>query len=86
MSSQFVRLAAAIAASTFALGFSALCNAQETPGAATTTARPMSASLAPVTQAMLDGAGKDSKNWLHPNGSYADAVLHRNRSRQKGAS
>ena len=70
MSSQFVRLAAAAAASTFALGFSALCNAQETPGAATTTARPMSASLAPVTQAMLDGAGNDSKNWLHPNGSY----------------
>ena len=37
---------------------------------ATTSARPMSPSLAPITQAMLDGAGKDSKNWLHSNGSY----------------
>ncbi|HTS23544.1 MAG TPA: PQQ-binding-like beta-propeller repeat protein [Casimicrobiaceae bacterium] len=37
---------------------------------ATTTSRAMSANLAPISQAMLDGAGKDSKNWLHPNGSY----------------
>src|SRR5712691_5648002 len=37
---------------------------------ATTTMRPMSSALAPITQAMLDGAGKDSKNWLHSNGSY----------------
>ena len=26
--------------------------------------------LGSVTQSMLDGAAKDSKNWLHPNGSY----------------
>src|SRR6266545_4355502 len=70
MSSQFVRLMAAAAASTLAFGFAVICSAQETPGAATTTMRPMSSSLAPVTQAMLDGAGKDSKHWLHPNGSY----------------
>jgi glucose dehydrogenase len=32
---------------------------------------PMSSSLAPVTQAMLDNADSDTSNWLHPNGSYA---------------
>ena len=68
MSSRTVRLAGAAGA--LALGFSAMCAAQETPGAATTTMRPMSSALAPITQAMLDGAGKDSKNWLHSNGSY----------------
>jgi PQQ-dependent dehydrogenase (methanol/ethanol family) len=70
MSYQFVRLVGATAASAFAFGFAGLCNAQETPSAATTTMRPMSSALAPITQAMLDGAGKDSKNWLHSNGSY----------------
>jgi PQQ-dependent dehydrogenase (methanol/ethanol family) len=70
MSYQFVRLVGATAASAFAFGFAGLCNAQETAGAATTTMRPMSSALAPITQAMLDGAGKDSKNWLHSNGSY----------------
>ena len=68
MSAQFVRRAALGAGSALMLAFSALCSAQET-GAATTTARPMS-SVTPVTQAMLDGAAKDSKNWLHSNGSY----------------
>ena len=68
MSSRTVWLTGAAAA--LALGFSAMCAAQETPGAATTTMRPMSSALAPITQAMLDGAGKDSKNWLHSNGSY----------------
>ena len=70
MSSRTVRLAAAAAASTLAFGLAAICTAQEAPGAATTTMRPMSSALAPITQAMLDGAGKDSKNWLHSNGSY----------------
>jgi PQQ-dependent dehydrogenase (methanol/ethanol family) len=43
---------------------------QETGAGATTTARPMSANLTPITQAMLDNAAKDSKNWLHANGNY----------------
>lgn len=29
-----------------------------------------------VSQSMLDGAGKDSKNWLHPNGSYEQTRYH----------
>ena len=68
MSAQFVRLAVAAAASVTAIGFGTISNAQET-GTATTTARAMS-SLTPVTQAMLDGAAKDARNWLHSNGSY----------------
>ena len=71
MSSRIVRLAAAAVAPTFALALvSASVSAQEMAAGATTSARPMSPSLAPITQAMLDGAGKDSKNWLHSNGSY----------------
>jgi alcohol dehydrogenase (cytochrome c) len=59
------------------LGFlaaAALCfaaaQAQEVKGAATTTAAPMSSSLVPVTQAMLDAAAKDDKNHLHSNSNY----------------
>jgi PQQ-dependent dehydrogenase (methanol/ethanol family) len=44
--------------------------AQEVSGGATTTAKPMAASLAPVSQAMLDGAGANAAAWLHSNGSY----------------
>ena len=45
--------------------------AQEVSGGATTTGeadvgKPPSA----VTQAMLDAAGGDAKNWIHSNGSY----------------
>ena len=44
--------------------------AQEIAGqASTTTTRPMQ-KVGSVTQAMLDAAGKDAKNWIHPNGSY----------------
>jgi len=45
--------------------------AQETGTGATTTAKPMPSTLPQVTTAMLDGAGGDPKNWIHPNGSYA---------------
>jgi glucose dehydrogenase len=71
MSSRLVRLAGAAAVCAFALGFVTAASAQEMAAGATTTARPMSASLSEVSDAMLDGAGKDSKNWLQPNGSYA---------------
>jgi len=44
--------------------------AQEISGGATTAAKPMSPKLAPVTQAMLDGAATNANAWLHSNGSY----------------
>ena len=69
MSSRLVSLASAAIASTFAL-WSGIVVSQEVGAGATTTARPMSANLTPITQAMLDNAAKDSKNWLHANGNY----------------
>jgi alcohol dehydrogenase (cytochrome c) len=36
----------------------------------TTTAKEMDVKLPAITQADLDKAGGDSKNWIHPNGSY----------------
>jgi PQQ-dependent dehydrogenase (methanol/ethanol family) len=44
--------------------------AQEVTGAATTSARTMTRAPAAVTQAALDAAATDPKNWIHPNGSY----------------
>ena len=43
--------------------------AQEVAGGTTTATRPMPANPS-ASQAMLDAAGGDTKNWLHPNGSY----------------
>jgi PQQ-dependent dehydrogenase (methanol/ethanol family) len=43
---------------------------QEVGGGATTTAKPMSPKLVPVTTAMLEGAASNAKDWLHSNGSY----------------
>ena len=43
--------------------------AQEVSGA-TTTAKPMSKNLVPITQPMLNAAASDPKNWIHSNGSY----------------
>jgi alcohol dehydrogenase (cytochrome c) len=55
-----------------ALGASTAAVAQEISGAgATTSAKPMSSSFAPVSQAALDAAAADAKNWIHSNGSYA---------------
>jgi alcohol dehydrogenase (cytochrome c) len=70
MASNSIRSLRTIVSLVLACGFTASATAQEVTGSATTTARPMSANLASVTQAMLDGAGRDSKNWLHANGSY----------------
>ncbi|HZZ93727.1 MAG TPA: PQQ-binding-like beta-propeller repeat protein [Usitatibacter sp.] len=58
------------AATAFAFGSTAALAQQEISAAATTTARAMDKQLAPVSQQMLDGAAKDAKNWIHPNGSY----------------
>ena len=44
-------------------------SAQEVSGGATTTAKAMTKAPAPITQAMLDAAGADAKNWIHSNGS-----------------
>jgi alcohol dehydrogenase (cytochrome c) len=43
----------------------------EIAGAAGTTSAKAMPSFTSVTPAMLDGAGADAKNWIHPNGSYA---------------
>ena len=65
--SQLARIALVAAGVALSLG----AYAQETGTADTTVAKPMSKSLAPVTQAMLDNAASDPKNWIHSNGSYA---------------
>jgi alcohol dehydrogenase (cytochrome c) len=70
MSTHALRLAATAASIALALGYAAATAAQEISGSATTTASPMSSNLVPVTQSMLDAAGGDAKNWVHPNGSY----------------
>src|SRR6266581_3899595 len=44
--------------------------AQELKGGTTTAGAPMSSSLVPVTQAMLDAAAGDGVNHLHPNSNY----------------
>ncbi|SNS55219.1 PQQ-dependent dehydrogenase, methanol/ethanol family [Noviherbaspirillum humi] len=58
------------------LALCAMVQAQEIQGGAGIKPIPMSKSLAPVTQAMLDGAGKDAANWLHSNGSYAQTRFY----------
>ena len=56
-----------------ALAFGTAVAAQEITGAATTTAKPMSGNLVPITAAMLQSAGGDAKNWIHSNGNYANS-------------
>ncbi len=58
-----------IAASLCSLAFGSV-HAQEVKGGTTTAGAPMSASLVPVTQAMLDAAAGDGLNHLHPNSNY----------------
>jgi PQQ-dependent dehydrogenase (methanol/ethanol family) len=53
------------------LALSLSIHAQETGAGATTTAKPMPGTLPQISAAMLDAAGGDPKNWIHPNGSYA---------------
>jgi PQQ-dependent dehydrogenase (methanol/ethanol family) len=63
------RSTAVVAAVAIALLASAGVPAQEVAGGTTTSTRPMPASPS-VSQAMLDAASGDTKNWLQPNGSY----------------
>ena len=65
-----IRLAGLIAASALAAGWVCGVAAQEVSGGATTTAKPMSKNLVPITQPMLNAAAGDPKNWIHSNGSY----------------
>ena len=65
--SRMTGIIAAAAGFALALGVSA----QETGTGDTTTAKPMSSKLAPVSQSMLDAAGSNANNWIHSNGSYA---------------
>jgi len=51
--------------------FAGAASAQEIAGAAGTTSSKAMPSFTSVTQAMLEGAGADAKNWIHPNGNYA---------------
>jgi PQQ-dependent dehydrogenase (methanol/ethanol family) len=76
MTAHCLRLASAAFASAFAVVIAASAIAQDAGGSATTTTSPMSSSLVPVTQAMLDGAAKDAKNWLHANGNYDNSRLY----------
>ena len=65
-----IRLAGLIAASALAAGWVHGVAAQEVSGGATTSAKPMSKNLVPITQPMLNAAASDPKNWIHSNGSY----------------
>jgi len=58
-----------IAAMAGALALAGVAGAQEIAGGATTTAKAMTASPS-VSQAALDAAGGDAKNWIHANGNY----------------
>jgi PQQ-dependent dehydrogenase (methanol/ethanol family) len=68
MNARRTMLALAVFAAMSAMA--ATSSAQEVSGGATTTAKPMSNNLVPITQPMLNGAAGDAKNWIHSNGSY----------------
>jgi PQQ-dependent dehydrogenase (methanol/ethanol family) len=53
------------------LAVAAGTQAQETGTGATVTSKAMPATLPQITAGMLEAAGTDPKNWIHPNGSYA---------------
>jgi alcohol dehydrogenase (cytochrome c) len=50
--------------------------AQETQAGAGIKLRPMPGTLGSVSQQMLDGASKDSKNWMISNGDYAQTRFY----------
>ena len=64
-----LRIAGLFVATAFALGCLGTAAAQEVAASATTTAKPMTKSPN-VSQAALDNGARETKNWLHPNGSY----------------
>ncbi|MEY4729213.1 MAG: hypothetical protein RL020_371 [Pseudomonadota bacterium] len=50
-----------------------MASAQEIQNTSTTAGAPMSSSLTPVSQSMLDASLGDGNNWLHSNGDYTQA-------------
>ena len=64
-----MRVAGYCATTAFALVCALSTSAQEVSGGATMAAMPMPSSPN-VSQAALDGGAKETKNWLHSNGSY----------------
>ncbi len=50
--------------------------ADEIQGQSTTTGRPMSSNLVPISQDMLNASPADKKHWLHPNGNYAQTRFY----------
>ena len=63
----WIGIAAAFALS---LGMVGAATAQEVKGGAATTGKAVPQAISSITQANLDAAGGDSKNWIHSNGSY----------------
>jgi PQQ-dependent dehydrogenase (methanol/ethanol family) len=59
-----------------ALAPSASRGADEVQNASTTTSAPMPSTFKPVSQSQLDGAGSNSSDWLHSNGSYAQTRFY----------
>jgi len=64
---QFTRIAASLVVAGIAGG----AIAGEIQNQATSTGKPMSGNLVPVTQEMLNGSAADKNHWLHSNGNYA---------------
>ena len=52
-------------------------SAQEIAGGASTTTTKALPKVTAITQAMLDGAAADTKNWIHSNGSYDQTRFYR---------
>src|SRR3954454_22474319 len=61
-----------IAGAAVALALGAIGAAAQETGTATTNAKPMSSNLTSISDAMLQNAAGDPKNWIHPNGNYAN--------------
>jgi PQQ-dependent dehydrogenase (methanol/ethanol family) len=76
MASHFRKTIGVAVAAALGIGIAASASAEEVSGAATTMSSPMSSNLIPVSQAMLDGAASDAKNWIHSNGSYDNARFY----------
>jgi PQQ-dependent dehydrogenase (methanol/ethanol family) len=68
-------LAGIAATAVVSLAVAGGASAQEVAGGATTTAKAMSSSPN-ITQAALDGAAGDAKNWIHPNGNYENSRFY----------
>ncbi len=71
-SRQFSRIAAGMIVASLAGG----AIAGEIQNQATSTGKPMSPKLVPVTQEMLNASDADKNHWLHSNGNYAQTRFY----------